>query len=71
MGLVVAFGAIFKLLGETLVLLDRVVQFAEGVAQFEAAAIELKPLDPIGIVWILFGERGDGGRKLIDNGGLD
>ena len=37
MGLVVARGALLELVGEALVLLDGVVQLAEGVAQLEAA----------------------------------
>ena len=54
MSLVVAMGAIFKLLRKALVLLDGIVQLAEGVAKLEAAAVKLETFNPIGVVWILF-----------------
>src|ERR1035437_8300323 len=57
MGLVVSMGALLKLLSKTLVLLHRIVQFAEGVAQLKAAAVKLEALIPIRIIWILFGSR--------------
>jgi hypothetical protein len=53
------------------VLLDWVVQLAEGVAELEAAGKELEALHVIGIVGLLLGERGDDGWIVVDDGGLD
>ena len=52
-------------------LLDRIVQLAEGVAEFEAADVELEALHPVRVVGLLLRERRDGRRKLVDDRGLD
>ena len=52
-------------------LLDGVVQLAEGVAQLEAAGEELEALDVVRIVGLLLRERRDVGREVVDDGGLD
>ena len=71
MGLVIAMGAIFKLLSKAFVLLHRIVQFAECVAQLEAATVKLEAFYPIRVVGILLGERRDCGWKFVDDCGLD
>ena len=71
MRFVVAGGALGELIVEALVLLDGIVEFAEGIADFESADVDLEPLNPVRIVGLLLGERRDGGRELVDDGGLD
>jgi hypothetical protein len=70
-GLVVATGALGKLLSKSFMLLYRVVQFAEGIAQLEATRVDLEALNPIRVVGALLGERRNGRRKFVDDGGLD
>ncbi len=52
-------------------LVDRVVELGEGVADLEAADVELEALDPVGFVGLFLGERGDGEGEVVDDGGLD
>ena len=70
MRLGVAFALLFQLHLEAAALLVRVVELAEGVGHFEAADVELKPLDGIRVVGLLLGERRDLGRKVVDEGRL-
>ena len=63
--------ALPKLLLEPPALLDRIVELAEGVRDFEAADIELEPFDGVGIVLPLLRERRDLGRKVVDEYRLD
>ena len=52
-------------------LLDRIVQLAERVRDFEAADVELEPLDRVGIARFLLRERRHLGRKIVHEGRLD
>ncbi len=54
-----------------LALLVRVVELGEGVADLEAADVELKALNPVGLVGLLLGEGRDGEGEVVDDGGLD
>ena len=63
--------ALGDLLLEALVLLHRVVQLAEGVAQLEAAGEELKPLHVGRVVGLGLGERRDLHRVVVDDGRLN
>ena len=60
-----------QLLLEAAALVVGVVQLAEGVADLEAADVELEALDPVGLVGLLLGERRDGEGEVVDDGGLD
>jgi hypothetical protein len=53
------------------VLLDGIVELAEGVAELEAAGEELEALDVVRVVGLLLGERRDFGGVVVDDGGLD
>ena len=46
-----------KLLRKAPLLIDGIVELAEGVAELEATNIELKALYPVGLVGLDFGER--------------
>ena len=70
-GFVVAAGFLFELGFEAEALLDGVVEFGEGVADFEAADVELEALDPVGLVGLLLGEGRYGEGEVVDDGGLD
>jgi len=70
-GFFVAALMLSELILEAAVLLLGIVQLREGVAQLESADVELEALDPVGLVGLLLGERGDGEGKLVDDGGLD
>ena len=50
LGFVVAASLLGDLLLETGALVDGIVQLREGVADFEAANVELETLDPVGLV---------------------
>src|SRR5436309_11476763 len=52
-------------------LLDRIVQLAERVRDFEAADVELEPLDRVGIARFLLRGRRHLGRKIVHEGRLD
>ena len=52
-------------------LVDGVVELGEGVADFEAADVELEALDPVGFVGFFLGEWADGEGEVVDDGGLD
>src|SRR5687768_8194554 len=56
---------------EPAALFGRVVQLTERVRHFEAADVELEPLDGIRIVRLLLRERRHLGRKVVDECGLD
>ena len=56
-GLFVAALALFDLRLEAAELVVRIVQLAEGVADLEAANVELEALDPIGLVRLDLGKR--------------
>ena len=58
MGFVVAAVAFLQLVFEAFALLVRVVELGEGIADLEAADVELKALYPVGIVGFLLW-RGD------------
>ena len=49
----------------------RIVQLAEGVADFKAANIELKALDPIRLIRLDLRERRNREREVVDDGWLD
>jgi hypothetical protein len=66
-GLVVALGALGELVFEALLLLDRIVQLAEGVAQLEAAAEELETLDVRRVVRLGLRERRNLDRVVVDD----
>jgi len=70
-GFVVAALALGKLVAEALLLLDGVVELAEGVAELEAAGEELEALDVGWVVGLGFGERGNFSWVVVDDGGLD
>ena len=57
MGFFVAASLLFKLHLEAAALVFRIVQLAEGVADFEAADVELKPLDPFRLIGLYLAER--------------
>ncbi len=59
-GFFVATGFFEELGGEAGALVVGVVELGEGVADFEAADVELEAFDPVGFVGFLFGEGGDG-----------
>src|SRR6266487_1602124 len=67
----VAAPAIPPLRLEAAPLLDRIVQLAERVRDFEAADVELEPLDRVGIARLLLRERRHLGWKLVHEGRLD
>ena len=48
-----------------------VVELGEGVADLEAADVELEALDPVGLVGLFLGEWGDGQGEVVDDRGLD
>ncbi len=68
--LFVAVSAIGELLLETLVLLHRIVQLAEGVAELKAAGEDLESLDVVRVVGLLLRERRDFGWIVVDEGRL-
>ncbi len=70
-GLFVAAFFLLDLLLEAVVLVDGVVELGEGVADLEAADVELEALDPVGLVGLDLGEWGDGQGEVVDDGGLD
>ncbi len=70
-GFVVAAVAFFQLVFEAAALVDGVVELGEGVADFEAADVELEALDPVGLVGLDLAERRDGEREVVDDRGLD
>ncbi len=67
----VASGAVRQLRLEPPPLLVRIVQLAEGVRHLETADVELEPLHGIRVVGLLFRQRRDLGRKVIDEGRLN
>ena len=71
MGLCIAALPLRQLLLEALALFLRIIQLTKGVAQFEAPHIELEALHPVWFVWLVFGQRGDGDREVIDDGWLN
>ena len=71
MGLGVASLALRQLLLEASPLLFRIVQLAKGVAQLEASNVKLKALHPGWFVRLVFGQRGDGDREVVDDGWLN
>ena len=68
---VVACGALGELIVESFLLLHRIVQLAEGVAQLEAAGKNLESLDVIRVVGLLLRERRDSRWVVVDDGRLD
>ena len=56
---------------EAAALVGGVVELGEGVADFEAADVELEALDPVGLVGLDSSRGGDGEGEVVDDGGLD
>ena len=56
---------------EAVALVVGVVELGEGVADFEAADVELEALDPVGFVGLDLGEGRDGQGEVVDDRGLD
>ena len=56
---------------ETAELVVGIVELGEGVAEFEAADVELETFDPVGLVGLDLAEGRDGEREVVDDGGLD
>ena len=71
MGFVVAAVAFFELVFEAAALVVGIVELGEGVADLEAADVELEALDPVGLVGLDLGQRRDGEGEVVDDGGLD
>ena len=71
MGFIVAAFFFGHLLLEAGALVVGVVELGEGVADLEAADVELEALDPVGLVGLFLGERGDGEGEVVDDRGLD
>ena len=71
MRFLIAGGALGELRLEAAALLDRIVELAEGVGDFEAADVELEALDRVGIVGALLRQRRHFGRKVVDERRLD
>jgi len=70
-GFVVAAVALLQLVFEAAALVVGVVELGEGVADLEAADVELEALDPVGLVGLDLGERRDGEREVVDDCWLD
>ena len=70
-GFIVAAGFVGDLRFEAAALVVGVVELGEGVADFEAADVELEALDPVWLVGFDLGERRDGEGEVVDDGGLD
>src|SRR5450631_4791282 len=60
-----------QLLLKAAALLFGIVQLAEAVGDFHLAGIDFPALRPVWLVGFLLGKRGDGGRELIDDCGLN
>ena len=71
MGLVIAGGAFFHLSLEPFTLVNGVVDFAEGVADFAAEDVALEAAGETGAVGILFCEGRGFDRVADDEGGLN
>ena len=67
----IARGPFGQLRLEAAALLGRIVQLAERVRHLESADVQLEPLDRVGIVLPLLGQRRDFGRKVVDERRLD
>ena len=63
--------ALGELLFKALLLLHRIVQLAERVAQLEPAGKDFEALNVVRVVGLLLRERRDDGRVIVDEGGLD
>ncbi len=67
----VAAGAFAELFFEAGALVVGVVELAEAVGEFHAAAEDLEALHPVGLVLLVLGERRDGAREVVEDGRLD
>ena len=70
MRFVVAALAFFELVLEAAALFFRVVELAEAVGDFHLPGKNFKALHPIGFVRLVFRERRNRGRELVDHGWL-
>ena len=71
MGFHVAPLPLCQLLLEAPALFFRIIQLAKGVAQLEAPHVKLEALHPVWFVRLVFGQRRDRDREVVDDGGLN
>src|ERR1700733_9941869 len=71
MRFIVASGALRELIVESFLLLYRIIQLAEGIAQLESSGENLEPLHVIRVVGFLLGKRRDSSWVVVNDGGLN